>query len=340
MRLIELVVQQSFTEVLLPESLLGSPALDLLPAHAHQLIVVVKSDVPDFLIRQRYGPNQYDRVLVMSCDIWPQQFTHEQLLDVFAEGVQNLGFGQETCFFVSRTDIGLNDVISGLACMFGGYACGTVEQVSIDAEKNIVLKKTGFGGRLYLHQKISERLIFLMLRYPGSSSAQVCRASVECVWNRLEFETETACSSAFFLPIDEAQVNLTDSPVIVAGGRGMRPLDSFDLLYELAAEIGGVVAASLPAVDAGWASVTRQVGQSGQYVKPDLYIAFGIAGTSQHMAGIDPLTKIYAVNNDKDAAIFKAAQIGVLESCEAFLPLLLRELRLLKQSLLIDNSDC
>jgi electron transfer flavoprotein alpha subunit len=340
MRLIELVVQQSFTEEPLPESLLGLPALDLISVHAHHLIVVAKSDVADLAIRQRYGLNQYDSVLVMSCSILPHWFTHEQLLDVFAQGIRRLGLGQETCVFLSRTDVGLNDVISGLACLFDGYASGTVERISTDAENSIVLKKTGFGGRLYLHQKVTERWIFLTLRHPNRPLTRLCKDSGECVWTREEIQSETLGSNAKFLPSDEALISLAESSVIVAGGRGMKSLDSFDLLHELAAEIGGMVAASLPAVDAGWASVTRQVGQSGQYVRPDMYIAFGISGTPQHLAGIDPLTTIYAVNKDKDAHIFNVAQLGVVESCETFLPLLLQELRQLKRSRLIHNSKC
>jgi electron transfer flavoprotein alpha subunit len=70
-----------------------------------------------------------------------------------------------------------------------------------------------------------------------------------------------------------------------------------------------------------------------------MYIAFGISGTPQNLAGIDPLTTTYAVNKDKDAHIFNLAQSGVVESCETFLPLLLQELRQLKRSRLIDNSE-
>lgn len=332
MRVIELVVQQSLTEEPLPYSLLGTPVLVSVPVRAHHLIVAAKWDVDELAIRERYCLNQYDSVSLMLCPALPHQFTHEQLLDVFAQGIRRLELGQETCVFLARTDIGLNDVISGLACLFDGYACGTVEQISTDTENAMVFKKTGFGGRLYLHQKVTERWVFLTLRHPNGPPNPVRNDRSECVLDRVEIQLETFGSKAKFLPIDDAQTSLTGSSVIVAGGRGMKSLDSFDLLHELATEIGGVVAASLPAVDAGWASVTRQVGQSGQYVRPDVYIAFGISGTSQHLAGIDPLTTIYAVNKDKDAHIFNVARAGVIESCETFLPLLLHELKQLKQN--------
>lgn len=339
MRVIELVVQQLFTKEPLPESLLGSSALVSIPVDARHLIVVAKSEVADLGIQQRYGSDQYDSVLFVSCSILPHRFTHEQLLDVFAQGIRRLKLGQETCVFLSRADIGLHDVISGLACLFDGYASGTVEEISTDSENAMVLKKTGFGGRLYLHQKVTDRWVFLTLRLLNRPPTPVHKERDVCVFDCVKIQSDALGSNAKFLPIDAAQVSLAESSVIVSGGRGMRSLGSFDLLHELAAEIGGVVAASLPAVDAGWASVTRQVGQSGQYVRPDMYIAFGISGTPQHLAGVDPLSTIYAVNNDKEAHIFNVAQSGVVESCETFLPLLLQELRQLKQSLSTDNSE-
>ena len=84
--------------------------------------------------------------------------------------------------------------------------------------------------------------------------------------------------------------------IVVSGGRGIGDPAGFELLYEIAQQLGGAVGASLPAVDAGLAPVARQVGQSGKYVRPDIYLAVGISGTPQHMAGIDPHTRVVAVN--------------------------------------------
>jgi electron transfer flavoprotein alpha subunit len=128
------------------------------------------------------------------------------------------------------------------------------------------------------------------------------------------------------LPRTEAHASLDGARLVVSGGRGMGGEDGFRLLYALADRLGGALGASLPAVDAGWAPVARQVGQSGRYVGPDVYLAIGISGTPQHLAGIDPHTRIVAVNRDAEAPIFSAAELGIVAEWQTLLPQLLAQL--------------
>lgn len=128
------------------------------------------------------------------------------------------------------------------------------------------------------------------------------------------------------LPRNEPHAALDGARIVVAGGRGMGNDLAFPMLYDIAAKLGGAVGASLPAVDAGWAPVTRQVGISGKYVSPDTYLAIGISGTPQHLAGIDPHTRIVAVNKDPEANIFSVAQAGAVAEWQALLPALLSAL--------------
>jgi electron transfer flavoprotein alpha subunit len=114
--------------------------------------------------------------------------------------------------------------------------------------------------------------------------------------------------------------------IVVSGGRGIGDPAGFELLYEIAQQLGGAVGASLPAVDAGLAPVARQVGQSGKYVRPDIYLAVGISGTPQHMAGIDPHTRVVAVNADPEAPIFGMSRVGVVGEWQEILPALKRKL--------------
>jgi electron transfer flavoprotein alpha subunit len=102
--------------------------------------------------------------------------------------------------------------------------------------------------------------------------------------------------------------------------------EGFTALQALAGSLGAAVGASLPAVDAGWAPVARQIGQSGKYVSPEVYLGVGLSGTPQHLAGIDPHTRIVAVNKDPEAAIFARARIGVTADWREFLPELARAL--------------
>ena len=113
---------------------------------------------------------------------------------------------------------------------------------------------------------------------------------------------------------------LEDAQVIVAGGRGLQEAENFRLVDELAVALGGVSAASRPIVDDGWADPSQQVGLTGKITKPNLYVACGISGASQHMVGCSAAKNLVAINTDPDAAIFKHARFGLVGDCLEILP--------------------
>jgi electron transfer flavoprotein alpha subunit len=115
-------------------------------------------------------------------------------------------------------------------------------------------------------------------------------------------------------------IKLEDAPVVISGGRGIGGADGFKELQALAAVMKGAVGASRPACDSAWISDTCQVGLTGKIVTPDLYIAVGISGASQHIAGCSGAKVIVAINKDPEANIFKEARFGVVGDWKKILP--------------------
>lgn len=121
--------------------------------------------------------------------------------------------------------------------------------------------------------------------------------------------------------------NLEDAAIIVAGGRGMGSEEDFALCTELAELLGGVVGATRPVIENGWINRTHQVGQSGKIVTPDLYIACGVSGATQHVSGMSGSKYIIAINKDEEAPIFDVADIGIVGDAKKILPLIIEEFR-------------
>ncbi|MBU2411033.1 MAG: FAD-binding protein, partial [Gammaproteobacteria bacterium] len=178
-----------------------------------------------------------------------------------------------------------------------------------------------FGGRLELALCSTARITCATLR-PGPA-AQV--PTVET--------TEIAMQAplpwrADPVPADDQRPRVEGAAMVIAGGRGIGGPEGFEWLSRIASALGtGVgVGGSLPAVDAGWVPVAHQVGQSGKFVAPRVYVAVAISGTPQHMAGVAPTTRIVALNNDRDAPIFSRCDVAVQGDWQDILPLLAREL--------------
>ena len=207
------------------------------------------------------------------------------------------------------------------------FASDCMEISNVDG--SIMVTRPVFGGSALADFEVATTQSVITLR-PGSFSAstETGNPSVE------EFISDVTVDqrASVLDTIEESRegVRLEDANVIVSGGRGLGGPEPFSILHDLANVLEGAVGASRAACDAGWIDHAYQVGLTGKSVTPDLYIAVGISGASQHMAGCSSSRAIVAINKDADSNIFKEARYGVVGDWEKVLPAFLSAVRDIK----------
>lgn len=126
---------------------------------------------------------------------------------------------------------------------------------------------------------------------------------------------------------EKTEANITEANILVSGGRGVGSKENFNTLHDVAEMLGGTISASRAVIDSGWFDHSRQVGQTGTTVRPDVYMACGISGAIQHVAGMEESDYIIAINKDSEAPIFDVADFGVVGDVNKVLPHLIEELK-------------
>ena len=203
--------------------------------------------------------------------------------------------------------------------------------LDIDNEGNLIQTRPAFTGNILATILTKTRPQMCTVRYRVFERA---RRDTSRVGEVIDVDYLSPSSVGMEIlerkPLEE--VNLPDARIIVSGGRGFRRKEDLKMLKELAELLGGEVGASRPLVDEGWIGREHQVGFSGNTVKPDLYMAFGISGSPQHLAGMRDSKIIVAVNKDPTAPISRFADYYIVADLYEILPRLISKLRELKKT--------
>ena len=195
---------------------------------------------------------------------------------------------------------------------------------------NLLMTRPAFGGNLMATIICPEHRPQMATVRPGvmvralrdeNRQGEVIRLDMKPEWNRRCVSVEEVIMKA------SKKVDIQQARVLVSGGRGVGSAEGFRLLEELAKALGGEVAASRAAVDAGWLDKDSQVGQTGKTVRPGLYFAIGISGAIQHLAGMEESDYIIAINKDPQAPIFSVADAGIVGDYSRIVPKLIEEIK-------------
>lgn len=230
--------------------------------------------------------------------------------------------------FLLSFDMAGKDLAGPLARRLGAAALTEVVRAEV-ADGQVRWVRPVYGGKALGEYSISRPRSVIGVR-PKSQDPAVPDAGRTGTVEALDFtvaESVAVSRIAERIQAGLSGMRLEDAHIIVSGGRGLGGPGPFQDIQALADVLGGTMGASRAACDAGWVPPDRQVGQTGAIVAPDLYIAVGISGASQHLAGITGAKTVVAINKDPDAPIFKRANIGIVADYATVLPALTAALK-------------
>jgi electron transfer flavoprotein alpha subunit len=193
----------------------------------------------------------------------------------------------------------------------------------------VIVKKKVFSGKAFgLVAVDTEKAIITLAQ--NSFEVRETGGSAEIESFDAGVDTSVAKTAVKDVQKQAGKLLLTDAEIVVSGGRGMKSPDNWGPIEELAGVLGAATACSRPVSDEGWRPHEEHTGQTGKIIAPNLYFAFGISGAIQHLAGVSSSKCIVAVNTDKDAPIFEAADYGIVGDALKVLPQLVTEIRAAK----------
>ena len=246
----------------------------------------------------------------------------------YTEAISNLAKESDIDILIlSNTALG-KDLAPHLSIKLDA-AC-VVDCIKISVSGNdIICTRPTYAGKALVDLKLLSNKKVITIR-PNVFKAQVTENSNPPEIVVKDITSANLRSKVTEFKKSEGKLDVSEADIIVSGGRGMKGPENFHLIEELAEILGAAVGASRAVVDAGWRPHSEQVGQTGKTVSPTLYIACGISGAIQHLAGMSSSKFIVAINKDKDAPIFNVADYGITGDLFEILPALTSEIKKVK----------
>jgi electron transfer flavoprotein alpha subunit len=200
-----------------------------------------------------------------------------------------------------------------------------VSKLPVNLNPFTVYKRT-YSGNAFAHLVIKSDIKILTL---AQNSFDLVATSNSAIVENLDVNVDGSIVKTSVTNVEKqtGKMLLTDADIVISGGRGMKSPDNWSPLVELADLLGGATACSRPVSDEGWRPHGEHTGQTGKIIAPNLYVAVGISGATQHLAGISSSKYIVAINSDKDAPIFEAAQYGIVGDALKVLPKLVEAVK-------------
>jgi electron transfer flavoprotein alpha subunit len=219
------------------------------------------------------------------------------------------------------------DVAAGAAAHLGFGLCTDTIGLAIDGGK-VKMTRAAFGGN-YTVSVVNEKAApqIATVRPKAYAMPEKGAGAAEVVKEAFSLSDADLSTKVVEFLQSASAVNLVEADIIVSGGRGLGNEGGFEMLQQLADMLGGAVGASRAAVDSEWIPYEHQVGQTGKTVKPKIYIACGISGAIQHLAGMRTSDCIVAINKDPDAPIFKAATFGIVGDYKEVVPKMIEKFK-------------
>lgn len=263
---------------------------------------------------------ELDAVGTIHAVTYDAPFNHDVYVQVGTQLADQLG---SDLLLAGNTVNGL-DYVPALASSLGWPLVTDV--VAIEQQDELLLTRERYGSKMESTVAVADPPAVVSLR-PGEWDPATAAGSPVIEEPDIDIDDGVLTSQVTgFEAVAEGDVDIADADVLVSVGRGIDEEDNLELIEALADAMGATISASRPIVDAGWLPKGRQVGQSGKTVTPDVYLAIGISGAVQHVAGMSGADTIVAINNDPNAPIFDIADIGIVDDLFDVVPALIEAL--------------